>query len=207
MNFNMSIPGLKDVLVTKVEEVGEFIRIDVEMERKLHSCPECGGQTNRIHDYRIKRIKHLKWFERNTQLFYRRRRYVCACGKRFSEENPFVERFQRSSIEWNQAIVIKEIKGKTFKETADVYGTSPTTAIRRFDHIAKGEIRKVDQLPKVIAIDEYKGDTREGKYQFIIANGITREPIDILPNRHKKTIKRYLQKHGASVEIQESTSN
>lgn len=57
------------------------------------------------------------------------------------------------------------------------------------------------ELPKVIAIDEYKGDTREGKYQLIIADGITKEPIDILPNRYKKTIKHYLKQHGAKVEV------
>ncbi|WP_230503692.1 ISL3 family transposase, partial [Sutcliffiella rhizosphaerae] len=47
----------------------------------------------------------------------------------------------------------------------------------------------------------YKGDTREGKYQLIIANGITKEPIDILPNRYKNTIKHYLRKFGAKVEV------
>lgn len=187
--------------MTKVEEAGEVIQIYVEMERKTHWCPECGSPTNRIHDYRIQKIKHLKWFERKTELFYKRRRYACACGKRFSEKNSFVERYQRSSIEWNQAIAIKAIKGKTFKETSEVYGTSPTTVVRRFDRIAKGEIQAVEALPKVIAIDEYKGDTKEGKYQLIIADGVTREPIDILPNRYKKTIKRYLQKYGAQVEI------
>lgn len=201
MNFNISIPGLKDVLVRKVEEIGEVICIYIEMEHKTHCCPECGSETNRIHDYRLQKIKHLKWFERKTQLFYKRRRYVCSCGKRFPEKNSFVEHYQRSSIEWNQAIAIKAIKGKTFKETSEIYGTSPTTVVRRFDQIARGEIRQVVQLPKVIAIDEYKGDTREGKYQLIIANGVTREPIDILPNRYKKTIKRYLQKHGSEVEI------
>src|SRR5690606_42062273 len=67
--------------------------------------------------------------------------------------------------------------------------------------IAKEAIHPVTELPKVIAIDEYKGDTKEGKYQLIIANGITREAIDILPNRYKKTIKRYIQKHGAQVQI------
>ena len=61
--------------------------------------------------------------------------------------------------------------------------------IRRFDRLSLGEIQKVKELPKVIAIDEYKGDTREGKYQLIIANGETKEPIDILPNRIKETIK------------------
>ena len=201
MNFNISFPGFKDVLVEKVEQVGEIIRIYIEMERKKHRCPNCGCKTDRIHDYRVQKVNHLKWFERKTQLFYRRRRYACACGKRFSETNPFVERYQRGSIEWNQAISIKAIKGKTFKETAEIYGTSPTTVIRRFDRIATEEIHQVEELPKVIAIDEYKGDTQEGKYQLIIADGITRKPIDILPNRYKKTIKSYLKKHGAQVQI------
>lgn len=100
----MNIPGLKDVLVTKVEEVGEKIQIHVEIERKFHRCPSCGNRTKQVHDYRIQRIQHLKWFERKTELFYKRRRYVCECGKRFSENVPFVERYQRTSIEWNQAV-------------------------------------------------------------------------------------------------------
>ena len=44
------------------------------------------------------------------------------------------------------------------------------------------------QLPRVIAIDEYKADTDSGTYQLIIANAETHEPIDILPNRRKETI-------------------
>jgi len=67
--------------------------------------------------------------------------------------------------------------------------------------MAKNAIRPVTELPAVIAIDEYKGDTREGKYQLIIADGETRKPIDILPNRNKKTIKHYLQKHGGQVQM------
>ena len=38
-------------------------------------------------------------------------------------------------------------------------------------------------------------------YQLIIANADTHEPIDILPNRRKETIKHYLQENGADVEI------
>lgn len=201
MNFIMNIPGLKDVVVKKIEEINQVIRIHVEMERKVHRCPRCQAKTNRVHDYRIQRIQHLKWFERMTQLFYKRRRYICSCGKRFSEKNTFIERFQRTSVEWNQAVSIRAIKGKTFKETSEIYGTSATTIVRRFDRMASTEIRKVGDLPSVIAIDEYKGDTREGKYQLIIADGVTKKPLDILPNRSKTTIKHYLQKHGAHVQI------
>ncbi|WP_374724654.1 ISL3 family transposase [Calidifontibacillus erzurumensis] len=42
---------------------------------------------------------------------------------------------------------------------------------------------------------------KEGKYQLIVADGVTKHPIDILPNRHKKTIKQYLQKDGSQVQI------
>lgn len=197
----MNIPGLKDVLVKSVEQADEVVRIYVEVERRVHRCPQCNTRTSRVHDYRIQRIHHLKWFERTTHLIYRRRRYTCQCGKRFSEKNTIVKRYQRTSIEWNQAVVIRAIKGKTFKETSEIYGTSATTIVRRFDQISKNEIHKVEQLPPVIAIDEYKGDTKEGKYQLIIANGETRQPIDILPNRSKATIKHYLKKFGSQVKI------
>ncbi|OLO26183.1 hypothetical protein BTR23_23820 [Alkalihalophilus pseudofirmus] len=77
MNFIMNVPGLKeDVLVKKVEQVGEYVRLHVEMERKPHRCPQCGCKAKRVHDYRLQKIHHLKWFERKTQLFYRRRRYM-----------------------------------------------------------------------------------------------------------------------------------
>ncbi len=42
----------------------------------------------------------------------------------------FVDRYQRFSKEWNQVARIRSVKAKTFKETADVLGTSPSTIIR-----------------------------------------------------------------------------
>ncbi|WP_277587628.1 helix-turn-helix domain-containing protein, partial [Psychrobacillus antarcticus] len=99
---------------------------------------------------------------RLTIIFYRKRRYVCQCGKKFAEKNTFIQRYQRFSIEWNQAVNVRSIKGKIFSETATIYGTSPSTIVRRFDRLSLSEIQKVKELPKVIAIDEYKGDTREG---------------------------------------------
>lgn len=202
MNFTMNIPGLKDVIITKMEQVEDRVALHVELEVQLHQCPRCQEKTRRVHDYRIQKIKHLKWFERLTYLFYKKRRYVCgACGKKFAEQNPFIERYQRFSKEWNQAVQVRSVKAKTFKEVAGQYGASASTIVRRFDRVALQEVAETAKLPHVIAIDEYKGDTREGKYQLIIANGETREPIDILPNRKKATIKQYLQQHGAAVKI------
>ncbi|SFM14784.1 Transposase [Salibacterium qingdaonense] len=62
-------------------------------------------------------------------------------------------------------------------------------------------IHEVKELPEVIAIDECKGDTDEGKYQVLIADGRTGEPLDILSDRTAATIKPYLREKGAEVEI------
>ena len=179
MNRNIFLPGLKDVKINKVEICEHSIHLYVEMPVKPHRCPRCGTEGRKIHDYRIQKIRHFKWFERPTVIFYRKRRYVCqACGKRFAEENPFVERYQRFSKEWNQAVNVRSIHAKTFKDLAFQFGASVSTVIRRFDAVAKKELQGHPELPKVIAIDEYKGDTRAGKYQVIIADGQTGEPQD-----------------------------
>lgn len=201
MNFNMNIPGLKDVVIEKIEEIGERTALYVSLPKTPHTCPNCSQSTIKVHDYRMQKIKHLKWFERLTVLFYKRRRYACACGKRFSEKSPFVDKYQRYTKEWNQVVRIRSVKAKTFKEASEVLGTSSSTVIRRFKEVAKNEMVSGVRLPKIIAIDEYKGDTDAGTYQLIIANAETHEPIDILPNRRKETIKDYLYQYGADVEM------
>ena len=200
MNINMNIPGLKDVIIDQIEEQKERIVLYISLPRKEHTCPACGRKTSKVHDYRMQKIKHLKWFERLTILFYKRRRYACTCGKRFSENTTFIDRYQRFSKEWNQVVRMRSVKAKTFKEVAEVLGTSPTTVIRRFKQLV-ATLPSCVQLPRAIAIDEYKADTDAGKYQLIIADVETHEPIDILPNRRKETIKQYLQENGANVEI------
>ncbi|WP_138090659.1 ISL3 family transposase [Halalkalibacterium halodurans] len=199
MNFTMDLPGLKGVKVTKMEEREDFIALHVEMPRTPHRCPSCGERTERIHDDRIQKIQHLKLFERWVYLFYRKRRYACRCGKRFAEKACFVERYQRQTVEWNQAFRLRLIQGKNFTDTANQFQTSVTTAMRRFGQLAAPLVKKVDHLPPRIAIDDYKGDTKAGKYQVIIADADTRKPLDILPDRKADTLKRYLQEKGHHV--------
>ncbi|WP_240628771.1 transposase family protein, partial [Bacillus salacetis] len=134
MHFNMVLPGLEEVRILKAEEIGEAYHLHIELPKRKHKCPACGDQTTRVHDYRLQKIQHLKLFERTTYLFYRRRRYSCHCGKRFAEDNRFVQRYQRHTIEWNQALGLRVIQGKNFKDTACQFRTSPATVIRRFDH-------------------------------------------------------------------------
>lgn len=84
MNNNIKIPGLEEAIVKNIDYFEDRISIHVEFPIKTHKCTDCGERTRRVHDYRIQKIKHLKWFERLCYIFYRKRRYKCGeCGKRF----------------------------------------------------------------------------------------------------------------------------
>jgi transposase len=200
----MSLPGLEEFIITKSFEIDGYYQLHVELEKEPHPCPCCDQPTDRVHDYRIQKIKHTQIFSRRTSIFYRKRRYVCEnkdCGKRFYEDNSIVERYQRQSVEFKKAIGIELIHGKNFKDVASRFNTSPTTIMRRFDKISSSMLKETKQLPEVIAIDEYKGDAGGEKYQTIIADPVNRKPLDILKDRKKETLVAYLREHGDNVKV------
>lgn len=201
MHFNMKLPGLEEVELKDMKEIEGKMVLHIELPKKAQRCPSCRERTTRVHDYRTQKIQHLKVFERTSYLLYRKRRYVCSCGKRFYEHTKVVERYQRHSKEWNQALGLRVIQGKNFKDTAAQFRTSSHTVMRRFDAISSPMLQEVETLPKVIAMDEYKGDTNSGKYQVMIADAETGKPLDILPDRSVKTVKDYLRKKGSKVEM------
>lgn len=45
--------------------------------------------------------------------------------------------------------------------------------------------KHVVNLPRVISFDEFKADTAEGKYAFILNDPIHKKVLDILPSRKK----------------------
>ena len=59
MNFNMELPGFKGVKIEEIIEQENRILLYISMPIKEHICPECGKNTTKIHDYRMRKIGHL----------------------------------------------------------------------------------------------------------------------------------------------------
>ncbi|MUV38035.1 ATP-dependent protease [Lentibacillus sp. JNUCC-1] len=203
MNNNIHLPGFEAFVITNSLQFEDCVHIHVELKIQPHRCPVCHRWTNKVHDYRKQKVKHTKMFTRHTYIFYRKRRYKCEhsdCPKKgFPEDNPLVERYQRQSVEFKQAMGLEVIHGKNFADVAARMGTSPTTVMRRFDAIGSSMLDETKELPSTIAIDEYKGDAGGEKYQTIIADPVDRRTLDILPDRKKDTLKAYLHHHGQKV--------
>ena len=182
------ILGLEAVIVNKVESDEKELHISLELPRREHSCPICGALTDKVHDYREQTVRDCRAFGKTVYLHLRKRRYACpACGKQFYEENGFLPRYYQVT----QRLIVSVIS--SFRETVSAthiareHNVSVTTAIRYFDLVDYG----VCCLPKVLSIDEFKGNAGGEKFQCILTDAKSRKVLDILPSRKASELIRY----------------
>ena len=189
-NIIRELVGLQDVIVDKIEQNEKEIHIHIKLERKVHSCPCCHGQTDKVHDYRTQKVRDINILGKNVYLLLRKRRYICPhCGKRFYEDNSFLPRYHRTTNRMTAWIISMLKSSYSFKEIATVSGLSEFTVTRRFDMLSFH--RK--SLPSVLSIDEFKGNTGGNKYQVILTNPETHEVLDILPKRTEYYLSSYFK--------------
>ena len=78
----------------------------------------------------------------------------------------------------------------SFTSIARNVNLSVSTVIRIFDLI---RFSKPKKLPRVFAIDEFKGNTDHKKFQCIVTNPATKCVLDILPDRNQQLLIDYLK--------------
>lgn len=183
-----TILNLEDVIITDTKNVSDELHIYLELPRREHICPCCGERTDKIHDYREQIIKDIP-LGRTTLLHLRKRRYRCSCGKRFFEENRFLPRYYRLTLRLFAQIINSFHDTLSAKEIASRFNVSNSTALRYFDTVGA----PVSSLPRVLSIDEYKGNADRQKYQVITTDPEHLRVLDILPNRYENTLINYFR--------------
>lgn len=180
--------GLKDVIVDKIEDIDREKHIYLHMHQRLHLCPTCGHPTSKVHDYRTQLIGDLPAAGMNVILHLRKRRHVCTlCGKRFDEYNDFVQRYGRFTNRVFLKIVEELAETRTIKSVAKSHRMSAPTAAKVLDYIDYTPTK----LPKVLSIDEFKGDANGERFQCILTDAENHEIFDILPTRKQEDLLAY----------------
>lgn len=186
--YSEEILGLKDIFITKVERSNDDMLIHLELQRKPHLCPACGTFTSKVHDYRKQKVKDIAILGNNTILVLNKRRYCCCnCKKRIPEENAFVAHYQRMTQRLHAFIISRFAEMRSAKSIAKECNSSVTTVIRKLDLVSF----PLPKLPKVISIDEFKGNAGEHKFQCILTNPKKRTVLDILESRKLETLCHY----------------
>lgn len=190
-HYTKDLLNLQDVNIIKIENFDSDTLIYTQLPVKLHTCPSCKQETSYVHDYRFRKIKDISAFGKNITLIHNHRRYVCKhCGKRFAEDNSFAPKYYRVTLRLINEIFKKTESERSFTSIAKEVNLSVSTVIRFFDMLA---YNKPDELPAVLAIDEFKGNTDKEKYQVIVTDPANGTVLDILPDRKQSHLISYFK--------------
>lgn len=185
--FSTKLLGLKGVFVTSLKDFESTIHIHLESKPHTVTCPCCGGMVSRIHDYRTQRIKDLPYRNKYVILFLKKRRYRCACGKRFFEHYDFLPRYHHMTRRVYESIIHELRHLYSMKDVAGRFSVSTNTVTRVFNIV-----QYVPQkLPVVLSLDEFKGNSGGNKYHLIITDPVKHKTLDILPSREKTAVFQY----------------
>ena len=188
-DYIAKVINLEDIIITNVENSLGELHLYIELPQKEHDCPQCGKRTSFIHDYREQVIKDIP-LGRKTYIHLRKRRYSCPhCAKRFYEKNSFLPRYHRTTSRLVASVIAAFRKLQPAKEIAAQFNLSTTTALRYFDLVEY----RCTKLPKVLSIDEFKGNAGGEKYQCILTDASEKAILDILPNRFEQDLIRYFK--------------
>jgi len=188
-NFINKLLNLKEVKVYKISHGDTFIKISLTTNPKEHICPACSAKTSKVHDYREQVIKDLPFQFKHAYLILQKRRYACSCGKRFYEDYDFLPRYHRMTNRLVHYICQELTKLVSMTMIANATNVSVPTVSRIFNYINYS----TPTLPKVLCIDEFKGNAETGKYQCILVDGNKNRVLDVLPDRSQSQLVSYFK--------------
>lgn len=171
----------------------KIIYKEVKLKNRGCICKRCGTYHTQIKEYRKKWIVHSIYACEPSVVIYHQRRFLCPeCGKTHMEENPFCSKENRVSDK-TVLNILKDLKryNNPFTSVAERYNLSVKGVIKIFDRYVN-----MERLPltKAMCFDEiYFSRKRRKKYVLVILNYFNRAIVDVLKDRDKITIARWLR--------------
>lgn len=193
-NNILNLLNLQGVICEKENFSPNLTEIWIKCPVKEHICPTCHSSTSRIHDYYLRSFNHIKVGKKTTKIYYSQRRYVCLhCGKRFAENNSFIQKFYRHSNDvvnsvWDDLTSIKNLS--QIGQDNNMSSQNVSRLMNKFIPI----FHNTTSLPEAIGIDEFRGNSGGNKFQVVITDLKTHKVIDVIPSRSEDALYNFFSK-------------
>lgn len=184
-----NILNLPSYAVISIVENEHDYHIDAEVKQPPTNCPLCQSDNLVGFGRREQLVKDLPMHGRRVGVYVNTRRMQCrACDKTFSEMLPEVDE-RRAMTKRLLGWIGKQCVKHTFASIAEEVGVTEGTIRLIFkDYVAELEKTIQFETPKWMGIDEIHLIRPRG----VIANIQNNTIVELLPNRNKDTVVRFL---------------
>ncbi|WP_245979134.1 ISL3 family transposase [Solilutibacter pythonis] len=186
-----NILNLPSHRVTRIEEGEHDYHIYAEVVQSVPACIHCQSDELVRFGRHERHIKDLPMHARRVGLYIDTRRFLCrSCGKTFYEALPEVADGRGLTARLARWIGQQSPK-RPFLSISDETGIDEKTVRNIFhDYINELEAQVQFETPKIMSIDEI----HLIRPRCVISNIGNNTLVDLLPNRNKETVAKYLSK-------------
>ena len=193
-NNILKLLDLQGIILKKEKYSKNLIELWVECLLKEHICPSCNSSTSRVHDYYTRSFNHIMVGKRTTKIYYKQRRYVCLhCGKRFAENNSFIQKFYRHSNDVVNSVFDDLTSIKNLSQIGQDNNMSSQNVSRLMNKFMP-IFHNTTSLPEAIGIGEFRGNSGGNKFQVVITDLKTHKVIDVISDRSEDALYNFFRK-------------
>jgi hypothetical protein len=199
MEVSLFLPLSDGLLIERVTASANELVVHVVSQSSRACCPLCGVQASRIHSRYTRRVADLPCVGRHVTLLLTVRKFFCPrpnCPRKiFAEQFPeLVQSYARLTTRLRDALVALGLAtcGEITSRLALKLGmtVTPTTILRRLRAVPVSPVRTVCKL----GVDDFAWK-KGNHYGTILVDLEQHAVIDLLPDREKKTFKKWLKDH------------
>ena len=163
MPHERTILGLSDYEIKQIEGQGQVI---VRARYTGPSrCPHCQGESVRIKDSFVRRIRHEDWGVRPCWLDLEAHKFQChTCGRYFRQRFPGIMPRRRHTEAFRRGVYLKHLDGIDRQTLARRERIAPATVERWFHNFLDRAVaeRQDAPCPRILGIDEHFFSRKEG---------------------------------------------
>lgn len=200
------LPDPKALTLDTIAVQEGVITFHIRTTAEIGICPECNTCSGRVHSRYQRTLQDLPWQGNAVRFLLTVRRFFCgnaACKRKIFAEAPatVARRYRRKTSRLDDLLLqlVWKVGGESAAAIARLVGLllSPDAALYRFKQSAPQNTPK--KSPEILGIDDFA--FRKGhSYGTILIDLTTRTPVDLLPDREKATVEKWLKEHpGAKV--------